>query len=128
MRQRVAIARAWISNPGLLLMDEPFGALDARTRLEMQETLLAAREQTQSTVLFVTHDIEESLFLADRLAIMSRRPGRMTEIVPIAFLRPRRYEALIADPGFGRLKRDIVRLLRQEIDADRPGDSRGGAA
>nr|WP_294548168.1 ABC transporter ATP-binding protein [uncultured Rhodopila sp.] len=128
MRQRVAIARAWISNPGLLLMDEPFGALDAQTRLEMQETLLAAREQTQSTVLFVTHDIEESLFLADRLAIMSRRPGRITANVPIAFPRPRRYEALIADPGFGRLKRDIVRLLRQEIDADRPGDSRGGGA
>jgi NitT/TauT family transport system ATP-binding protein len=119
MRQRVAIARAWISNPGLLLMDEPFGALDAQTRLEMQETLLAAREQTPSTVLFVTHDIEESLFLADRLAIMSRRPGSVTANVAIPFPRPRRYEALIADPEFGRLKRDIVRALRQEIDAGR---------
>jgi NitT/TauT family transport system ATP-binding protein len=119
MRQRVAVARAWISNPGLLLMDEPFGALDAQTRLEMQETLLAAREQASSTVLFVTHDIEESLFLADRVAIMSWRPGRITLDLPVPFPRPRRYEALIADPEFGRIKRDIVRALRQEIDAGR---------
>ncbi|MDR3516722.1 MAG: ABC transporter ATP-binding protein [Azospirillaceae bacterium] len=122
MRQRVAIARAWISNPRILLMDEPFGALDAQTRLEMQETLLAARGQAVSTVLFVTHDIEEALFLADRVAVMSRRPGRITLDIPIPFPRPRCYEALIADPAFSRLKQDIVRILRQEIVARRETD------
>jgi NitT/TauT family transport system ATP-binding protein len=118
MRQRVAIARAWISSPGLLLMDEPFGALDAQTRLEMQETLMTVREQTSSTVLFVTHDIEESLLLADRVAIMSQRPGRITINLSVPFPRPRCYETLVADPEFGRLKRDIVRALRRAPASD----------
>jgi NitT/TauT family transport system ATP-binding protein len=114
MRQRVAIARAWISQPRLLLMDEPFGALDAQTRLDMQELLLAARDLTGSTVLFVTHDIEESLFLADRIAVMSRRPGRVALEIPIPFPRPRNYEALLAEPEFGRIKQAIVKVLRQQ--------------
>jgi NitT/TauT family transport system ATP-binding protein len=117
MRQRVAIARAWISQPRLLLMDEPFGALDAQTRLDMQELLLAARELTRSTVLFVTHDIEESMFLADRIAVMSRRPGRVALEIAIPFARPRNYEALLADPEFGRIKQAIVRMLRQQRQA-----------
>lgn len=117
MRQRVAIARAWISQPRLLLMDEPFGALDAQTRLDMQELLLAARERTRSTVLFVTHDIEESLLLADRVAVMSRRPGRVALEIAIPFSRPRNYEALLADPEFARIKQAIVKILRQERHA-----------
>ncbi|HEY0329678.1 MAG TPA: ABC transporter ATP-binding protein [Rhodopseudomonas sp.] len=118
MRQRVAIARAWISQPRLLLMDEPFGALDAQTRLDMQELLLSARDRTGSTVLFVTHDIEESLFLADRIAVMSRRPGRVALEISVPFPRPRNYEALLAEPEFGRIKQAIVKMLRQQRQVD----------
>jgi NitT/TauT family transport system ATP-binding protein len=120
MRQRVAIARAWISQPLLLLMDEPFGALDAQTRLDMQELLLAARERLRSTVLFVTHDIEEALLLADRVAVMSHRPGRIEQQIVVPFSRPRSYESIIAAPAFGMLKRSIVSLLRRG-DAGKPG-------
>ncbi|WFU78187.1 ABC transporter ATP-binding protein [Bradyrhizobium sp. CIAT3101] len=114
MRQRVAIARAWISQPLLLLMDEPFGALDAQTRLAMQELLLAAREQRRSTVLFVTHDIEEALFLSDRIAIMSGRPGRIVEEIVVPYPRPRTYQEIIATPSFGELKRSILSTLREQ--------------
>ncbi|WP_244485306.1 ABC transporter ATP-binding protein [Bradyrhizobium tropiciagri] len=114
MRQRVAIARAWISQPLLLLMDEPFGALDAQTRLAMQELLLAAREQRRSTVLFVTHDIEEALFLSDRIAIMSGRPGRIVEEIAVPYPRARAYQEIIATPTFGELKRSILATLREQ--------------
>jgi NitT/TauT family transport system ATP-binding protein len=114
MRQRVAIARAWISDPRILLMDEPFGALDAQTRLEMQELLLAARERTCATVLFVTHDIEEALFLADRVSVMTSRPGRIQLDVQVPFTRPRNYESLVTEPQFGQLKRLIVKALRHD--------------
>lgn len=114
MRQRVAIARAWISQPLLLLMDEPFGALDAQTRLAMQELLLAAREQRRSTVLFVTHDIEEALFLSDRIAIMSGRPGRIVEEIIVPYPRPRAYQEIIAMRSFGELKRSILATLRKQ--------------
>ncbi|MCC8978172.1 ABC transporter ATP-binding protein [Bradyrhizobium acaciae] len=114
MRQRVAIARAWISQPLLLLMDEPFGALDAQTRLAMQELLLAAREQRRSTVLFVTHDIEEALFLSDRIAIMSGRPGRIVEEIIVPYPRPRAYQEIIAMRSFGELKRSILATLREQ--------------
>ncbi|MCJ2094512.1 ABC transporter ATP-binding protein [Methylobacterium sp. J-072] len=112
MRQRAAIARAWISEPRILLMDEPFGALDAQTRLSMQEQLLIAREATGATVLFVTHDIEEALFLADRILVLSARPGRVAREIPVPFGRSRRYAALLTDERFGRLKREIVEELR----------------
>lgn len=114
MRQRVAIARAWISQPLLLLMDEPFGALDAQTRLAMQELLLAAREKRRSTVLFVTHDIEEALFLADRIAIMSGRPGRIVYEIDVPFPRPRTYRDIIATSSFGEFKRSILAMLREQ--------------
>ena len=113
MRQRAAIARAWISQPRLLLMDEPFGALDAQTCLSMQEQLLVAQEATYATVLFVTHDIEEALFLADRILVLSARPGRIAEAITVPFVRPREYEALLADPHFGALKRQILTQLRR---------------
>jgi NitT/TauT family transport system ATP-binding protein len=114
MRQRVAIARAWIMNPDILLMDEPFGALDAQTRLMMQELLVGIWEQTRTTTLFVTHDIEEAMFLADRICIMTARPGGVRSIVDIPFARPRNYEALVEEPAFGSLKRDVVHEVRDE--------------
>jgi NitT/TauT family transport system ATP-binding protein len=96
----------------LLLMDEPFGALDAQTRLDMQELVLAARERSRPTVLFVTHDVEDALFLSDRVAVMTHRPGRIDIHFRVPFVQPRDYETLIADPEFGRLKRTVVKAVR----------------
>jgi NitT/TauT family transport system ATP-binding protein len=89
MQQRVAIARTLAVRPGVILMDEPFGALDAQTRSDMQELLLRMWEETASTVLFVTHDVEEAIYLADRIFILSARPGTIVEDVPVPFGRPR---------------------------------------
>lgn len=90
MQQRAEIARVLINRPHLLLMDEPFGALDAQTRSRMQELLLEVWSGIRTTVVFVTHDIDEALFLADRITVMSPRPGRFIEDLPLSFLRPRR--------------------------------------
>ena len=117
MQQRVEIARVLINRPRLLLMDEPFGALDALTRLNMQELLLDIWTQIRTTVVFVTHDIDEALFLADRLLVMSSRPGRIIEDLRLDFPRPRTSE-LVTSPEFARLKRHCLDLLRH--DNDRP--------
>ena len=114
MQQRVSIARAWISEPQMLLMDEPFGALDAQTRLMMQELLLRAWETQRTTVLFVTHDIDEALFLADRIVLMSARPGQVKEEVTVGFGRPRDYGELIFEPAYIRLKQQILASIRVE--------------
>jgi NitT/TauT family transport system ATP-binding protein len=114
MRQRAALARAWLPNPEILLMDEPFGALDAQTRLSMQELLIAVWQDTGTTILFVTHDIDEALFLADRVFVMSARPGRIREELRVPFDRPRNPEELVAHPAYGQLKRDILHVAREE--------------
>ncbi|MDY7577150.1 ABC transporter ATP-binding protein [Herbaspirillum sp. RTI4] len=114
MRQRVALARAWLPNPEILLMDEPFGALDAQTRLAMQELLISLWQTTRTTILFVTHDIDEALFLADRVLIMSAKPGRIREELQVPFERPRSVEDLVADPAYGRLKSNILHVVREE--------------
>jgi NitT/TauT family transport system ATP-binding protein len=114
MRQRVAIARAWIMKPDILLMDEPFGALDAQTRLMMQELLVGIWERARTTTLFVTHDIDEAMFLADRICVMSARPGGIRSIIDLPFTRPRNYEALVEEPAFGSIKRRIVHEVREE--------------
>ena len=114
MRQRVALARAWLPNPEILLMDEPFGALDAQTRLMMQELLTEVWTSTRTTILFVTHDVDEALFLADRVLVMSARPGTVREALRVPFARPRDIESLTADPEFGELKRRVLHIVREE--------------
>jgi len=113
MQQRAAIARALANDPEILLMDEPFGALDAQTRELMQELLLAVWEQTHKTVLFVTHDIEEALLLSDRVYVMTARPGRMKVEVLVPIPRPRTVEILDSDT-FIRLRRQVHHVIREE--------------
>ncbi|RZL10461.1 MAG: ABC transporter ATP-binding protein [Rubrivivax sp.] len=111
MQQRVEIARVLINRPRLLLMDEPFGALDALTRVKMQELLLELWGRLRTTVMFVTHDIDEALFLSDRILVLSPRPGRIIDEIPVHFARPRRAEVMTS-PEFNRLKRHCLDLLR----------------
>lgn len=113
MRQRAAIARALSTEPELLLMDEPFGALDALTRERMNLELQRIVLQTKSTVVFVTHDIPEAVFLADRVVHMTPRPGRVRQILPVAFDKPRSVE-VTTTPEFN----EIVRKLRHDIDEE----------
>jgi len=114
MKQRVALARALVNRPQILLMDEPFGALDAQTRLRMQEMLLRIWEAYRPTILFVTHDVEESLFLSDRVEVMSARPGTIKTEVAVPFRKPRTYEVL-ATPEFGAAKQKILELIYEEV-------------
>jgi ABC-type nitrate/sulfonate/bicarbonate transport system ATPase subunit len=113
MRQRVGIARVLIMQPEVLLMDEPFGALDAQTRTLMQELLLRVWEEHHQTVLFVTHDIEEALLLADRVCVMTARPGRIKKAIQVRFPRPRSIE-LTTSPEFNTLRREVLELIREE--------------
>lgn len=118
MQQRVEIARVLINHPRVMLMDEPFGALDAQTRMMMQELLLDVWERIRTTILFITHDIDEALFLADRILVMSPRPGRIIEQIPVVFTRPRQSEIWTSD-HFIHLKRRCLELLHLK-NADFP--------
>jgi nitrate ABC transporter ATP-binding subunit len=113
MRQRVAIARALVYKPSILLMDEPFGALDAQTRGMMQELLLKVWEDHKVTVLFVTHDVDEAIFLADRVIVLASRPGKVKKDLAIKLPRPRSFE-LVTDPQFTVYKREILTDIREE--------------
>lgn len=112
MRQRVGIARVLVMKPRVLLMDEPFGALDAQTRLTMQQLLLDVWQSLKTTVLFVTHDIDEAILLADRICVMSARPGRVTREIPIGLRRPRSVDDL-TNPEFIQYKAAIMAEMRQ---------------
>jgi NitT/TauT family transport system ATP-binding protein len=112
MEQRVGIARALANDPVIMLMDEPFGSLDAQTRITMQELLLKIWEAQRKTVIFVTHDIEEAVFLADRVLVLSASPGRVKKEIRIRLPRPRDY-AVTLSPAFIRVKEAVMRQLRR---------------
>ena len=114
MRQRVALARALIMERPILLMDEPFAALDAQTKIVMQEELLRIFDQTHKTVLFVTHAIEEAILLGDEVVVMTARPGRIKEVIPIDLPRPRSLE-MINSKEFGALFDRTFHLIREEV-------------
>ena len=116
MRQRVAILRAFLADPEILLMDEPFGMLDAQTRLVMQEELLRLWQERRHTVMYVTHDVEEAILLGDRILVMSGRPGRILADIPVDLPRPRRRDRLLAKTTGMRLK--IWKMLRDEVVHD----------
>jgi len=111
-QQRVAIARTLAISPRVVLMDEPFGALDAQTRQDMQEMLLSLWQELRNLILFVTHDVTEALLLADRVFVLSARPARLIGDLRVPFLRPRRIEATQQE-AFQHLSSQLIQLLRQ---------------
>ena len=125
MQQRVAIARSYVLDPDVLLMDEPFGALDAQTRVGMQEELIKLARVNPRTVLFITHAVDEAVFLADRVVVMTRRPGRIRDIIDVASVRKaerwdrfERTEEVMDQESFVHLRTRIWRMLREQQDAE----------
>lgn len=116
MRQRVALMRTLALNTELLLLDEPFGALDAQTRFEMQQWLLSVWRDSQRTVLFITHDVDEAVFLSDRVLVMSPRPGRIVDDVEVAITRPRTL-ATLTETDFTTIKARILRQLHRDAES-----------
>jgi len=117
MKQRVGLARALATEPRLMLMDEPFGALDALTRENLQNELLRITESQRLTVLFVTHSIDEAIFLSNRIVVMGRHPGRTLAEFSVPFEYPRVSTGIRADPRFGTLRNEVWLLLEEEMKA-----------
>ncbi|MHB2141031.1 ABC transporter ATP-binding protein [Pseudomonas monsensis] len=115
MMQRVAIARALANDPQILLMDEPFGALDSQTRLQMQQLLLRVWGNSKKTVLFVTHDIDEAILLGDRVYVMGAKPGRIKQILDVPIERPRSLD-MVMERSFIDMKRQIFGLLHDDLE------------
>jgi NitT/TauT family transport system ATP-binding protein len=122
MRQRVSIARAFANDPDILLMDEPFSALDEQNKILLQEELLRIWEETRKTVMFITHSVYEAVTLGDRIMIMTAHPGRSKLIVDVPFERPRRVLELRAQPAYGELVYSIWGHLRDEVQRARAQD------
>jgi NitT/TauT family transport system ATP-binding protein len=114
MQQRVAIARALIVEPKILLMDEPFGALDAQTRNDMQQFLLHLWENLKMTVLFITHDVEEAILLSNRVMVMTPRPGKVAAVIEVSLPHPRRWDMVLTDE-FLDIKRQVLDILRPDL-------------
>ena len=127
MRQRVSIVRAFANDPEILLMDEPFSALDAQNKLLLQEELLRIWEEHKKTVLFITHSVDEAVILGDRIMIMTAHPGSVKALVPVTLPRPRNVLELQKDPEFGRLVHHIWSELRDEVQRARQQDEEKGA-
>ena len=120
MKQRVALARTLAYHPEVLLMDEPFGALDAHTRTRLQNDLLNIWERDRKTVLFVTHSVDEAVFLSDKVVMMSNSPGRIREVIDIDLPRPRRRNELLLDPSYQKYVVDIERMFDESDEAGSP--------
>jgi NitT/TauT family transport system ATP-binding protein len=116
MQKRCAIARALIYDPSIVLMDEPFGPLDAITRLRLQQELLNLWEEQQGTLVFVTHDLNEAIYLADEVIVMSKGPGTVRRVLPVPFERPRDIGSLVESREFAEIYNDLWSLFRSEID------------
>ena len=114
MKQRVAIARTLAVEPDVLLMDEPFGALDAQTRAMLQVELMRIWERTRTTIIFVTHALDEAIFLSDRIYVFSQRPARIKAVIDVDIERPRDREAMLDDPAYAALHHRLAQLLVQE--------------
>ena len=125
MKQRVAIARSLAFDPQVLLMDEPFAALDAQTREGLQDELLRIWERTGKTVVFITHGIEEAVYLGQRVAVMTSRPGRIKQVVDVPLTARSATEDLRSDPEFARYRHEIWSLLRDEVDKARTAELEG---
>lgn len=119
MRQRVSIARAFANDPDILLMDEPFSALDEQNKTLLHEELLRIWEETRKTVVFITHSVDEAVTLGDRIMVMTAGPGRIKTIVPVDLPRPRNVVELRHTPAYGELVYDIWAQLREEVDRAR---------
>ena len=117
MQQRVAIARALAYEPEVLLMDEPFGSLDALTRLDLEDALLRLWAELKTTIVFITHDIEEAIYLSDRILVLSRRPSEIVEALPVTLLRPRDQEATRAEKSFMEMRNRIYRRISHSAAA-----------
>jgi len=115
MKQRVSVARAFANDPEILLMDEPFAALDEQNKILLQEELLRIWEETKKTVIFITHSIDEAIVLGDRVVVLTAHPGRVKADVPVEFDRPRNVYELRASPDFGKLFYHIWGLLKDEV-------------
>jgi NitT/TauT family transport system ATP-binding protein len=115
MKQRVALARTLAYDPDVLLMDEPFGALDAQTRELQQDQLLAVWRERKKTVLFVTHSVEEAVFLSERVVVMSARPGRIKRVIDVDLDRSREREEVVTSPEFARLRNEVWLDVREEV-------------
>jgi NitT/TauT family transport system ATP-binding protein len=116
MRQRVAVARTWAADPDVILMDEPFAAVDAMTRLTLQEEVARLAASTQKTVFFITHSVDEAVFLGDRVLVMTRRPGVIKAEIKVPRHRPggRDWESFTADPGMQAICEQVLKLVRAE--------------
>ena len=115
MQQRVGVARVLANHPEVMLMDEPFASVDAQTRMTLQEELTRIWEAKRATVLFVTHDVDEAVFLANRVVVLSARPATVREVVDIALPRPRSWTALVEDPAYKRLVARVLSLVRTPV-------------
>jgi NitT/TauT family transport system ATP-binding protein len=124
MRQRVSIARAFANDPEILLMDEPFSALDAQNKLLLQEELLRIWEEQKKTVVFITHSVDEAVALGDRIMVMTAQPGRVKSFVPVPLPRPRNILDLQKQPEFGALVHRIWADLREEVQRAREQEDR----
>jgi NitT/TauT family transport system ATP-binding protein len=121
MKQRVAVARTLAANPEVMLMDEPFASVDAQTRITLGEELNAIARATGKTIVFVTHNVEEAVFLGDRCCVLSRHPGRIKALVPVTIPRAQRtWKLLAAEPAFDATREQVLKLVRAEVDGGGP--------